>query len=322
MRNPFDEMRRNNEFKAEFEKFFLSPEETMAPWKSSHVKRYDQNLWHIKNGGTVLLVAHIDTVLPPCKPRVKKKRIKAIGLDDRLGVYMAIKLMENLSGLVDVLITDDEEIGLSSAELMTKEELFKYNVIIGLDRRGTDFVSYGMADKDLINAYKEYADYGFGSFSDIAYLEDSASCGCINVGIGYYKAHEKDSYAKIAETRKAYSDVMNFIIKYKNVKFKKKVPAPVKKYKKSYGGWYGHFNENAYFAQKTTVAGSSYDYSDSSYETEDFDVIDIWDTENQSYDRPEEIRRCLDCDAQLIFDDEFDMKLCTLCQAYRYPTKC
>ena len=103
--------------------FFLDEEQTMAPWKEHKVTIRDRRYWHIKSGGKILLIAHIDTVLKPTMPKIKKKRIKAKGLDDRLGVYMAMNILTAIPEIVDVLITDDEEIEKIELETSFKTRL-------------------------------------------------------------------------------------------------------------------------------------------------------------------------------------------------------
>jgi len=198
--------------------FFKPAMEVMAEYMEHLVTDGKQVAWHIKRGGKVLLVAHIDTVHEPKIHKITKKTIIAQGLDDRLGVFMAMALM-NARDDVDVLITDDEEVGKSSAALIPTEDL-NYNCIIGLDRGGMDFVDYDLADDDLIDAYSEFAEFGYGSFSDICFLNDPP-CGCINVGIGYQKAHSKDSYAKIADIKQSYKNVCKFLDKHVDTHFEK-----------------------------------------------------------------------------------------------------
>jgi len=276
-------------------KFFNGIKRVMAPWREHKVVVGGRQYWHIKNGGKVLLVAHIDTVLQPTKPKFKKKRIKARGLDDRLGVYMAMTIQAEMPDIVDVLITDDEEIGKSTADMVPTKDLEGYNVIIELDRGGSDFVHYDLAGDDLIDAYLEFADEGYGWSSDIAHL-NSPPCGCINVGIGYYKQHAKDSYAKTEEFIKAYHDVSEFIEKYQDVHFDPHVPAPIV-YTKSFPQNYGH-SANYYNEYYNDTYGQD-QWDDDYYGTKKADPV---------------IPYCKECSAELFFEDEIEEGLCAICE--------
>ena len=175
-----------------------------------HVKtKDDRQYWHVKNGGSVLLVAHIDTVCKPEWRGIKGGTIYAAGLDDRLGVWLAFELLHARSD-VDVLITDEEERGTSTAELVLAEDLAGYNCIIGLDRAGVDFVDYGLSCNDLIDVFRDYGPFGQGSFSDICSLFDPP-CSCINVGVGYELAHSPQSYAKLCSVQFAFNRMMDFL---------------------------------------------------------------------------------------------------------------
>jgi len=178
--------------------------------------------WHIVKGKKVLLVAHVDTVQVPKYRGTRNGVIYASGLDDRLGVFLAMNLLRERTD-IDVLLTDEEESANSTASLIPAENLAGYNCIIGLDRGGNDFVDYNLANDDLIEAYSRFAPLELGSFSDISFLIDPP-CGCINIGIGYQYAHSKFSYAREKDILKAYNDVSLFLNQYQDVKFEKADP--------------------------------------------------------------------------------------------------
>jgi len=177
-----------------------------------------KSYWHIRKGKKVLLVAHTDTVQYPFYRGYKDGIIYASGLDDRLGVFLGLTLLKERQD-VDVLLTDLEETADSTINLVPPEDLADYNCIIGLDRAGIDFVDYGLADDILIDAYSDYATIGVGSFSDICFINEPP-CGCINVGIGYERAHSVNSYAILKDFIKSYKDLNSFLDNYANTKFK------------------------------------------------------------------------------------------------------
>jgi len=167
----------------------------------------------IDNGGSILLVAHLDTVQKPKIVRYKKDRIYAQGLDDRLGAYIAYKLATMLG--CDLLLTDNEESGASTAQFHKMKN--KYNWVCELDRAGDDVVTYDLDNEEFFDALAEQWHIGFGSFSDICFL-DTDVC-CFNLGIGYEKAHAKDSYAVLSIMNEQIKTFIKFYEEHKDTKF-------------------------------------------------------------------------------------------------------
>ncbi len=204
----------------ELKGYFKSVRKVMRRWRKYRWTAGEQQYWHItqEKRKNYLLVAHIDTVQTPRFFGMKGSRLYARGLDDRLGVAMAF-LLHSERDDCDVLITDDEELGASTAEIVPFEQLEGYNCIIELDRAGNDFVTYGLADDDLVAAYKEYSHKGWGSFSDICSIK-KRPCGCINVGIGYELAHSMNSYAEIKDVNESYCNLNKFMTEHAGTHFK------------------------------------------------------------------------------------------------------
>jgi len=151
----------------------------------------------INNGANILLVAHLDTVLKPELIGAENGEIYATGLDDRLGCAIADYLVTVKGVHADILLCDNEETGRSTAQYFTCPD--RYNWICELDRAGTDFVDYGIGNELLNNKIESLGlKYNYGAFSDICSLRN-IDCACFNLGIGYYRAHSQDSYAKIPE---------------------------------------------------------------------------------------------------------------------------
>lgn len=153
----------------------------------------------IDNGGSVLAVAHVDVHPGIRNPKffVRKGRnvVFSPALDDRLGVYILLDLLPELGIKVDVLLTDDEEIGRSTASMFTGEK--QYNWMFQFDRRGTDVVMYQYDTPELRQLLEGFDfEVGFGSFSDICYL-DHLGCAGFNFGTGYYNEHSMQCYANL-----------------------------------------------------------------------------------------------------------------------------
>ncbi len=166
----------------------------------------------IDNGGDVLFVAHVDTVLPPKIKKQKSKRVHATGLDDRLGCLLAFNLGMELQA--DILLTDDEEKCRSTARHHVCKN---YNWVVEFDRAGDDVVMYGNESYEFNHALIEYWNIGYGSYSDISDLPTLACC--FNLGIGYQHAHSKDSYVNLKVLKMQIEKFRLFYEKYKATKF-------------------------------------------------------------------------------------------------------
>jgi len=180
-------------------------------------------LIHIRNGGKILGVAHMDSVMWK-RPTWRRYRypdrvdwfLDCPQLDDRLGVW---GLLNGLSIFnpppFDILLTDSEEIGQSTAQYFETE--IPYNWMFELDRAGDDCVLYEYEDRDTLDLmFSEGWEVGWGSFSDICYLGQLGIKG-INFGIGYYEQHTERCFADIHETLGQLERVAYFLRNYHEV---------------------------------------------------------------------------------------------------------
>jgi hypothetical protein len=154
------------------------------------------------NGGSVLAVAHLDSVRTSkhfLASRIEDK-LTVINqqLDDRLGAYIILDHLPLLGLNYDVLLTEGEECGFSTAaDFVTDKE---YNWTFSFDRAGTDVVLYGYDDEETRQLLSEYKiEVGLGSFSDIVELDHLGVKG-FNWGCGYNDNHGKFCNAVIPET--------------------------------------------------------------------------------------------------------------------------
>lgn len=167
----------------------------------------------IDNGAKVLGVCHMDTVndgwLYFADPGPKKSAafnfvsgsVRAIELDDRLGIYVMTDLLPKLGVKIDWLLTDNEESGQSSA--MAFEPPKEYNWMVGFDRSGLDVVMYQYEDMSWGPELEELGmSLERGSYSDIADLEHLGVTG-FNWGVGYHRQHSNDCYARLADVTKS-----------------------------------------------------------------------------------------------------------------------
>lgn len=227
-------------------------------------------LIYIDRGSRVLAVAHLDTV-GETRPRWNKKgdRITCPQLDDRLGVYAIMELLPKMGITVDVLLTDSEEIGESTAQYFRPEE-GRYNWAFSFDREGLDCVLYDYSSESLCTVLGVYDyDIGWGSYSDICSL-DLGVCG-INFGIGYHRQHTRRCYAKMADVRASVERFGRFFADYKDT------PLP---FEPRIDVWEGYADYDEGDEWGDYDEGDEWkDYAEFSQNREGSDTFDDWDWE-------------------------------------------
>lgn len=146
------------------------------------------------NDSKILAVAHLDTVQPIdsfciAADVAGDTLVFNPKLDDRLGAYTILDLLPKLGIKFDILFSENEEKGRSTAaDFETDKE---YNWIVEFDRCGTDVVTYSYNwPKGLLEKYFEV---GHGTCSDICYMEHVGAKG-MNVGIAYKGEHGRRCY--------------------------------------------------------------------------------------------------------------------------------
>lgn len=156
------------------------------------------------NGANILAVGHLDFV-KYAKPTISKDLVRCPQLDDRLGVWVILDILKEAGLKFDVLLTDSEEVGQSTAQYFESPK--KYNWMFEFDRMGTDVVMYDFHTQELaLNLEDHGFDVGYGSFTDICYLEQLGVAG-FNFGVGYHNQHTDRCYADLNQT---YENVVKF----------------------------------------------------------------------------------------------------------------
>lgn len=150
------------------------------------------------NGAKILAVAHCDTVRTDRHFEIVRLTGETIvfsaALDDRLGVYTILDLLPRLGIAVDVLLTENEERGASTArDFVARKE---YNWIVEFDRRGETTVTYQF--DGIVKAVARYFKHDIGTYSDIAEM-DSLGCAAFNVGVGYHNEHTGRCYLDLGQ---------------------------------------------------------------------------------------------------------------------------
>jgi len=184
----------------------FSPGQVVGMGKRKHV--------YVDNGSPILLVAHVDTVQTP---RLNQDQCTGAGFDDRLGVCLAHKLVKEYPAIFDLLLTDFEESGGSTAAFFNPTH--EYNLVVELDREGGDYVDYGLASDEL---HDLLASYGFtkgrGSYTDICSMPQVECCK-INVGIGTFNSHGKKSGYDKAVADLQIARLLSFIRDHHDTRF-------------------------------------------------------------------------------------------------------
>ena len=145
-----------------------------------------------------------------------ERRVYSPVLDDRLGVHIITEVLPKLGLKYDILLTNDEEIGQSTAQFFQSEK--QYNWIFQFDRGNNDAVTYEYENPEWIKAIEPYYRVGRGSYSDICELEHLGCCG-INVGTCYEDYHSKLAYANLTDLEESITKFIFFYNKYKDVHF-------------------------------------------------------------------------------------------------------
>ena len=181
----------------------------------------DDGFIYARGTCNILLTAHMDTVH---EEMVRKYYLitkadgnhiitspQGIGGDDRCGIYMILKIIED-GYRPFILFCEDEEIGRVGAKKFVKtnfiSELEAMKYMIELDRANeNDAVFYDCDNEDFTKYILEQTGYteAYGSFSDISTLAPEAGVAAVNLSCGYYNAHtEKEEvvYEEMISTTK------------------------------------------------------------------------------------------------------------------------
>lgn len=171
----------------------------------------------LEGSDDVLFVAHLDHVGEyngKWDVGIWGDYVVSIALDDRLGVYLALEKFREWGMHPDVLLTDREEVGDSTARYFQPTR--DYNWMFSLDRAGDDVVLYQYGDATLEGMLRDGGfKIGRGSYSDIADLGDLGIKG-INWGIDYHLQHTDACYAHLGNVRDRMEVIASWYEDYKD----------------------------------------------------------------------------------------------------------
>ncbi len=177
--------------------------------------------WFKDNGASVLAIAHLDSRQPFLHFDVARLKpdtlIYCPTLDDRLGAYVILDWLTAADIKVDILLTENEEKGQSTAGDFQFPEGKKYNWMFSFDRAGTDVVMYNYRDTLTATMLEKHGwKVGYGSYSCISELEDLGIKG-FNFGVGYHEYHSEYAFASRNEIMANLRRFYNFFNEYANV---------------------------------------------------------------------------------------------------------
>lgn len=272
---------------------------------------------HIDNGSCILAVCHLDTVelVGRSAPILTPLSITATGTDDRLGAWVINEVLPDLGINVDILMTNYEETGKSTAALFEMKD--KYNWVVEFDRKGEDVVTYGIDSPIFLEAIKaEGFTVGHGSFSDICEL-DTKVCA-MNVGIGYENGHAADSTVSIPVLERQ-------LIRFKAFydAFRQKAFLYTEKPKTTFvsrrvaSKWYGKY-EGVQEISKTSGFPTTDEMVADDNKTLNRKIIDFGLRNKDAQVSHtaavfQSMTKCTSCGGPLITDREYDLGVCHTC---------
>ena len=143
---------------------------------------------------------------------------QGIGGDDRCGVYMILKVLEETNLRPYIIFCEDEEIGCVGsgkfADSKFVNDLKEVNFIIQLDRRGSnDAVFYSDDNTDFHSWIEEKSGYeeAIGSCSDISEICPACGIAGVNLSCGYYNEHHDYETVKLEEMERTYQTTVKLI---------------------------------------------------------------------------------------------------------------
>lgn len=167
----------------------------------------------------VLLIAHLDTVhrYPVkhiCYSRDEKIVMspEGIGGDDRAGVYMILKIIEQAN--CHVLFCEDEETGGQGAQKFTHSRISPdINYMLELDRRGAnDAVFYGCDNPDFTGFICGFGfQEAYGTFSDISVVAPHFGVAAVNISAGYYNEHRTHEHIDLEQVENNISRICQMV---------------------------------------------------------------------------------------------------------------
>jgi hypothetical protein len=212
-------------------------------------------------------------------------------LDDRLGVSIIMDILPTIMPdfEYDILLTDDEETGNSTAHDFCEDVLSglypqltdvhqNYQFIFQFDRAGVDAVTYQFKNYRAENLLEDTGwVHGNGSFTDICKLRNLGIWAC-NFGCGYHNQHSLDCYVDLRELDINLRRFAYFVDCMGSQRFLNNVSRPVQT-------WSKYTYSNNYKPTPPTTKGLIDPNKDSVHDDNDT-VIELVETETEIISAP------------------------------------
>lgn len=223
---------------------------------------------HIDRGAKVLGVAHLDSVKSYRGLTLSNATLRCATIDNRLGAWLMLYGLPSLGVEIDVLLTENEEWGMSTAQDFETDK--EYHWAFSFDRSGDDVACYQFYDGELKQMLAEYGlKAAYGSYSDV--VELNLGVKAMNFGCGMYNYHNDNAYASLDELVYVVERFLDFY----SDKQEEKLPhthTPITRHsswvRDDYGERYYAGNKPWYYEDETTApivwrSGKKWDIVDS-----------------------------------------------------------
>ncbi len=198
----------------------LKPRQLAAKYGlTEYTTENGRRFWFRDNGSKVLFVAHTDSVQSPgvFQPvRFKGDTwIFSPTHDDRLGVYIGLAYLPKAKVSVDILLTEDEEMGKSTALWFDPPK--KYNWMFSFDKKGDGCTLYQYKSEAMryrLGKHNFVVEQGlYSCIHDLEHL----GCVGINFGTAYYDYHSEEAYASMKTLSRQLRKFISFHDEFKFV---------------------------------------------------------------------------------------------------------
>lgn len=179
----------------------------------------------------------------------KKKRMTGIGADDKNGIWICLKCLEDFKVMKCAFFVQEETgcIGSGAADM---DFFADCRFVLQCDRKGNSDLVTRISGMDLcsdeflerINPLKYGYQVSDGMHTDIYALKRRGlAISCVNISCGYYEPHTAHEYTVLNDLGKCYRLVRHIVCCHKEVS--RHTPSPVRRFMP---GYYELFGERGY----------------------------------------------------------------------------
>lgn len=219
------------------------------------------NLFITKNTsnpeGYACVIAHMDCIqkyLTKRKFIIQNGYIRAVyknglsaglGADDSNGIWVALRLLEEVDNIKVVFTTEEESGGMGAEEASENIDFFSdVRFMIQADRRGSsDLITH---TNGIDSASKQFIDdiahitkkYNYkinsGTFTDVGILSENLLISGVNISCGYHNEHTDKEYTNLESLENCYNYIKEIILYLNDKQDFYTITVPKKSYSKLY----------------------------------------------------------------------------------------